>query len=666
MSTSAMISNTSITLCYNCALTPTVIYGPTPVPPPSNITCPASRTGTTTIYTTSTVTTCPPQPTCPAPGYVIIGGSGSYPGQQIVTTTGSSGQSITYTQIPTITPTGGYGGSGSGGSGGSAGHGPPDISLVTMTATAATSNGPGPTGEPLCPAANDSIYTDSYGMRYRINCETAFSDMTLDTQTQNTVSGCISSCDLYNIKSFYLGTQCFGVSYFSDRNSSNCLLKAGATRIYQRNCESCELLTPSRYNSTSTVTIVSASSSPYTTVIGGSTVVSTYTTTLPASTVTIYTTIFTNGVSTGTPIGYSTIQPSTVTYTTTKTVGGTTIVTQGPGGYYGAGNQGGGQVSTVYVVSTAVSTYISNGQTIYSTYGITTIASTVYLPGTTRTVTTTTTSLQITLSVQYVPTTIVTTTTQGITTTIVTSVPVTYTQTLSPQGGGGGGSGGNGPATITVTASGQGNGPQTVTYTQNNNGGVTTVYVNTGGSGSGGQTKTITQQNVQTVTQTQGNAGGPPQTITQTLGSAGPAQTITQTLGSAGSGGGVQTVTQTTGNGGSGGSNGTVTLTQPGGSGTTIFVTATVTQSAVPLSSSTGFTCRTYATNYLNGLDGRAEPTSPPQKVSGLVFEPIMAAPARAHKQSIFQRKVIMAEIDRMARGHGNKLTADLDYWFVE
>lgn len=639
----------SVTLCYDCGLTPTVVQGPTPTPPQiSNLTCPASRVGTTTVYTTSTITTCGARPTCPASGYIIIHNSISYPGQQVITTTGYSGQPLTYTQIPITTSTGGSGGGGSGGFGGSGGSG---LSGSYMTATVVTSTNAvstastSQTNELLCPSADNSIYTDSYGMRYKIHCNMLYSDDTLDTQTQNLLSGCMASCDLYNIKSFYLGTQCFGVSWFSDRNSSNCLLKAGTTSSrQQQNCDSCELLTPSRYNTTSTITVVSVSPSAYTTVIGGSVVVSTYTTTLPASTVTIYTTIYTNGVTTGSPIGYSTIPATTVTSTTTTTVGGTTIITQGPGGYYGgggaggpasgpatvtvtaSGNQGngpatvtvtanqnggsgagypdggngaGGGPSTVYIVSTAVSTYVSNGQTIYSTYGVTTVASTVYLPGTTRTVTTTSVSILVTRSVQYVPTTIITTTTQGITTTIVTSVPVTYTKVVS-TGGGSGGSAGNG-GTVTVTATPQAGNPGTVTVTA---------------SGSGG------------------NAG-----------------TVTLTTG---------------GTAGAGGNNGTVTVTQSGAPGTTVYMTMTVTTTVLPSSSSSSFTCRTYATNYLNGLHGRAEPTSEPNMIRGIAMQPVRNGHVRGEKQSIFQRAVIMAEINRMVHAPRNLLTADSDFWFVE
>ena len=50
------------------------------------------------------MTTCVPGEICANPGYVIIGGSTSQPGQVVITTTNSAGSSISYTVVPTTLP----------------------------------------------------------------------------------------------------------------------------------------------------------------------------------------------------------------------------------------------------------------------------------------------------------------------------------------------------------------------------------------------------------------------------------------------------------------------------------------------------------------------------------------------------------------------------------
>ena len=100
--------------------------------------------------------------------------------------------------------------------------------------------------------------------------------------------------------------------------------------------------------------------------------------------------------------------------------------------------------------------------------------------------------------------------------------------------------------------------------------------------------------------------------------------------GSGGSGGGVVTVTT------GGGGYMTVTMSGEGGGGTqtsttTVFVTRTVAPASRSQSSST-FTCRTYATNYLNG----AVPTAAFKK--------------RVVKRSVFDAEVVIGENEKEPR----------------
>ncbi|QIW95440.1 hypothetical protein AMS68_000958 [Peltaster fructicola] len=561
-------SSGSASLCFTCGITPTVVTDPTGS---VTRTCSTALVGTTTVFTTVTITSCGPQPTCPASGYVIVGPSQDYPGQQVVTTTGRSGGLITYTQIPSSTST--------------------PASSTTSAATA----------QPSCPRSDGSIYTDSMGVQYKIYCDTVFTDPVLDTQTQSTLSGCIASCDMYNIKTFNLGTQCFGISWYEDLAIDNCLLKSGITPVPSMGIDSGALLYPqSAPNNTSSGTGGSGAASntgpggygtvTYTTSVPPTTEISTYTTTAPASTITIFSTIYTNGQISTTAIGYSTVPGTTIVGVTTNIVSGYTTVTERPAGP-GTNAGTGGVPSTAFSVSTAISTYISNGQTILSTYGVTTVATVVYLPAPTQTKTVTTTSI----SVLLVPTTIITTLSQGYTTTIVTYVP-------APSNG----IGGPGP----------------------------------------------TQTQIITATSVQVSIAYVPTTIVTTV-SQGYTTTIVTSV----------PVTYTEGGGaGSGSGGGTVTVSAGGGGATTVYITLTVTRTVLPSSSSSSFTCRTYATNYLNGLHGRAEPTSPPMMRNGVVLEPVIPVPEpMGRRRSIFEKEVILAEM-----AHVRSFDMGLGLWFIE
>lgn len=183
-------------------------------------------TGTTTVFTTHTITSCGPQSICPNPGYGVIGGSTSYPGATIVTTTNSNGNSITYTAIPT----GGQGGSGSSGSGdnGTSGNG----------SGGSGSGGYGGSGSnngtlPTCPLADGSSYIDSMGSQYIIQCGILYTDRTLDTKTQPRLTDCMASCDMYNVMNMAASEEdlCLGISWIEGQASDNCLLKAGSTSV---------------------------------------------------------------------------------------------------------------------------------------------------------------------------------------------------------------------------------------------------------------------------------------------------------------------------------------------------------------------------------------------------------------------------------------------------
>lgn len=217
-------------LCYTCALTPTVIPGCTSgtgdggsggggtgtgMTPGGGMCTARNGIGTTTLFTTHTITTCDMPGVCPAPGYVI-GGNATQSGATIVTTTDKGGHAVTYTQIPT----------GGGGGGG--------------TATATTSS----TAQPTCPYSDNVIFTSPMGMQYQVFCDEAFTDESLEIQTQSSLGSCIAACDMYNVRSFMIASPCMGVSYSRSVESDNCELKTGYSRIYQRNVDSARLLSP--------------------------------------------------------------------------------------------------------------------------------------------------------------------------------------------------------------------------------------------------------------------------------------------------------------------------------------------------------------------------------------------------------------------------------------
>ncbi|KAK0911670.1 hypothetical protein LTR02_003301 [Friedmanniomyces endolithicus] len=221
----------SACLCYTCALTPVVMtdgscstenaggmgitsgggnaYASTCMPTPG--------TGTTTVFTTQTITSCGVPMTCPASGYGIIGGTATQSGAIVVTTTNAGGQTITYTQIPL--------GTGSGGS----------VSGTTTTATASTA-------APTCPFNQGELYTDSMGMNYFVECNTLYTARTLNTQTQSSLVACVASCDLYNL--YQMASECLAISWYSQQSTGNCLLKSGDTSIYQYGVHSARLTTP--------------------------------------------------------------------------------------------------------------------------------------------------------------------------------------------------------------------------------------------------------------------------------------------------------------------------------------------------------------------------------------------------------------------------------------
>lgn len=114
--------------------------------------------------------------------------------------------------------------------------------------------------------------------------------------------------------------------------------------------------------------------------------------------------------------------------------------------------------STVYGVSTAVSAYVSNSVTLYSTYGVSTAVAVSYIPiPTTATVTTTTVSISVSVSVS------------------VSDVPTTVVATASGTGGTNGG-------VVTVTEGGG----QYITITQ-----VVTSYVSPSSSSSAFTCRTV-------------------------------------------------------------------------------------------------------------------------------------------------------------------------------
>ncbi|TKA83791.1 hypothetical protein B0A55_00056 [Friedmanniomyces simplex] len=347
----------SACLCYTCALTPTVVTdgscatqggaGGTGMISGSGLTyastCkPTPGTGTTTVFTTQTITSCGMPMTCPASGYGVIGGSATQSGAIIVTTTNGAGQTITYTQIPTGAGSGGTGGNG-GGSGN--GGGPGATQVITVSGTTITTTAS--TALPTCPYNQGELYTDSMGMNYYIECNTLFTDTTLDTQTQSSLAACVASCDLHNTLTFYMASQCLGVSWYSMQSTGNCLLKSGGTGIFQEGVHSARLTTP--YGGPGSGNGTGGSC------IGG------------------------GGGGGGTVIGTMTAPPSLTTYvtggqTTTIVRGGSTVVSQVGGTTTTIVS---GTSTLISVVGGTPTTIVSGGTTITSVSGGSTIVATV-------------------------------------------------------------------------------------------------------------------------------------------------------------------------------------------------------------------------------------------------------------------------------------------------
>jgi hypothetical protein len=657
-----------VTLCFTCGLTPVVTNpGDIPTGPPASAipsttrgnyypTCTArpGLTGTTTIFTTHTVTACGSQLTCPSSGYFIYRGSSSRPGQQVITTTNSQGSSIVFTQVPaTVTPTqtggggnGGSAGTGGGGNGGSVGTGGDGTGGggtggggPTVTATA-----PG-TAEPTCPVNNGETYTGNMGMQYLLLCDTAFSEETLETQTQDRIRSCISACDMYNTLKFYMGSQCLGINYYPGKARDNCLLKAGSASVRSFGTVAGRLISPQAGGGNGTgpgtepgdygSTIVgSMSASPVFTTGPVRTETETTTTTTVSvsyvpSTVLSISTVYSGGSSvsevTKTSISYVPASTKTETTTTTSLV-----------------------PTTIYKTTTIVSSYISGG-TPYITSIPVTSAIVSYIPASTQTVTTTT------MAVSYVPSTI-----YGVSTAVssfvsngvsyVTSYGVSTVISISYV-----------PAsTVTTTTTRISYVPSTIyevrttvsTFVSNGVSYITRYGVSTAVSVSlvPGSTNTVTTTLIsisvsvsdRTVPNTNQNTFGPPGS---------------NTFGPPGPGGGTVTVTATPtgantygpgGTYGSGGAGGTVTITQGGGivtetlsgagSGGTTTTTVYITRTVAPSSKSSSSTCRTYATNYLNGGLGGPVPMGSFKRDRDRV------------KRSIFDAEVVIGENEEMPR----------------
>lgn len=211
-------------LCFTCALTPTVVpsgysdsgYGAIGATLTRAGTCtPRPGTGTTTFFTTHTVTGCPAISVCPASGYLFGGVTGA--GATVVTTTDKNHNPITYTQIPTKT------------------------SPSSSAASAIDS-----TSLPTCPGSAGKIFSSQMGMQYKIDCGVYFTDETLSdgTSTQESLTGCIIACDAYNVLSFMIASPCLGVSYLTTQQKNNCLLKTGVASEPRAGVDSAQLLSP--------------------------------------------------------------------------------------------------------------------------------------------------------------------------------------------------------------------------------------------------------------------------------------------------------------------------------------------------------------------------------------------------------------------------------------
>jgi hypothetical protein len=464
------------------------------------------------------------------------------------------------------------------------------------------------------------------GMQYLLLCDTGFSEATLETQTQDRLGSCISACDMYNTLKFYLGSQCLGVNYYPKQTEDNCLLKAGSTSVRQIGTISGRLVTPQGGDGNGTgpgtgpgdygsTIIASMSASPvFTTGPAQTETVTTTTTSLSTSLVptTIFSvsTVYAGGssISEVTKASVSYIPAPTVTETTTTTTtslipttissvstvysGGSSVseVTRTSISYIPASTTTRLIPTTIYQTTTLVSTYISQGTPYTTSIPFTTaIISYIPAPPLTQTVTTTTTRISYVPSTIYeTRTTVSTFVSNGIS--YVTSYGVTTAVSVSFV-----------PAstnTVTTTLVSISVSERTVPNTNQNTYGPpgSNKY---GPPGPGGGTVTVTE------TPTGMNTYGPGGTVT-----------ITQ-------GGGIIT---TTVGGGSGG----VTTT------TTVYITRTV----APSSTSSSFTCRTYATNYFNGGVGGAVPTGS-FKRDGVERD---SKRGGGKKRSIFDAEVVLGE----------------------
>lgn len=239
--------------------------------------------------------------------------------------------------------------------------------------------------------------------------------------TEARLSDCIAACDGYNIQN-PSATQCEGVTLDSSVVTDNCALVGGT-------------LEPTNQIGAYSGRVLRAVVGP-----GGDT------------------TIVTGGYSTVASTVVGPANTNTVTTTTVSISVQTAFVTTGG---TGAGTGPGGVVteyvpSTVYGVSTAYSTVVSNGITIIQTYGVSTAISISLVPATASTVTTTL------LTYSYGVTTVLS---NGVTTVLVPSTVLGPTVTTN-----------GGTITVagpTVTATGPG-GTNGGTVTVSLGGGTTT------------------------------------------------------------------------------------------------------------------------------------------------------------------------------------------------
>lgn len=351
--------------------------------------------------------------------------------------------------------------SGNGAYGGS----PTKVSTSSALGTQVSSAGP------TCPYLDGQRYVDALGQIYMIECDQALDGTTISTLNTTDLSGCIAACTTYNMMQFYAPSSCLGVSFLSSSNADNCQLRAGYALSVQTSVYSAILITPSdEGNGTegggSALTTKVETTFMSSTVYGVSTAISTFISNGQ-------TILSTHEVSTAISVSYQSVTVA-ITVTGSGGTGAGTNPGTGPGTGTGTGaGTGPGSTSyvpsTVFGVSTAVSTYVSKGITVISTYGVMTEVTVSYLPASTQTVTTTTvsttvstavsTTISVSTAVSTVPSTVISTVISG--QTVVTTAPGQTVVSVSTVGGRSGGGSGDGE-TVTVTAGGGG----TVVVTQ--------------------------------------------------------------------------------------------------------------------------------------------------------------------------------------------------------